>query len=100
MQTEKHKVFISFHHDNDQWAKDYLLTLNYYHDIFFDRSVATDDISDDLLDRIHSVLYNLFILRTRSFFVSVNFRIILAFLCVSMITFEFPDDKYSVGEIQ
>ena len=50
MQSEKHKVFISFYHDNDQWAKDYLLALNFYYDIFFDRSVATDDISDDLTD--------------------------------------------------
>lgn len=24
----KHKVFISYHHDNDQWAKEALLNLN------------------------------------------------------------------------
>ena len=48
--TEKHKVFISYHHDNDQWAKGKLLTLNEEHDIFIDGSVDTGDISDELSD--------------------------------------------------
>lgn len=46
----KHKVFISYHHDNDQWAKEKLLELNSKYDIFIDRSVDTGDISDDLSD--------------------------------------------------
>ena len=43
-----HKVFISYHHDNDQWAKDHLLVLNALNDIFIDKSVDTGDIDDDL----------------------------------------------------
>lgn len=43
-----HKVFISYHHDNDQWAKDRLLVLNALHHIFIDKSVDTGDIDDDL----------------------------------------------------
>ena len=46
----KHKVFISYHHDNDQWAKERLLELNSKYDIFIDGSVDTGDISDDLSD--------------------------------------------------
>lgn len=46
----KHKVFISYHHDNDQWAKEKLLELNSKYDIFIDGSVDTGDISDDLSD--------------------------------------------------
>jgi len=48
--AEKHKVFISYHHDNDQRAKENLLTLNEEHDIFIDGSVDTDDISDERSD--------------------------------------------------
>lgn len=48
--AEKHKVFISYHHDNDQRAKENLLTLNKEHDIFIDGSVDTGDISDELSD--------------------------------------------------
>jgi len=44
-----HKVFISYHHDNDQWAKDHLLVLNALYDIFIDKSVDTGDIDDSLL---------------------------------------------------
>ncbi|MBI0132380.1 MULTISPECIES: TIR domain-containing protein [Snodgrassella] len=40
----KHKVFISYHHKNDQWAKEALLEL----DIFIDGSVDTGDINDSL----------------------------------------------------
>jgi MTH538 TIR-like domain (DUF1863) len=46
----KHKVFISYHHDNDQWAKEALLNLNDKKNIFIDGSVDTGDISDDLSD--------------------------------------------------
>ena len=45
-----HKVFISYHHENDQWAKDYLIRLNEEHDIFIDRSVDTGEIDDSLPD--------------------------------------------------
>ena len=45
-----HKVFISYHHANDQWAKDALIAWNDAHQIFEDRSVDTGDISDDLPD--------------------------------------------------
>lgn len=46
----KHKVFISFHHKNDQWAKEELLKLNKTYDLFIDASVDTGDISDELTD--------------------------------------------------
>lgn len=42
----KHKVFISYHHANDQWAKDRLIELNECYDIFIDCSVDTGDIPD------------------------------------------------------
>ena len=45
-----HKVFISYHHNNDQWAKDHLVTLNKKYGIFIDKSVDTGDINDDLPD--------------------------------------------------
>jgi hypothetical protein len=43
-----HKVFISYHHDNDQWAKEELLKLNEYYGIFIDSSVDTGDIDENL----------------------------------------------------
>lgn len=46
----KHKVFISYHHYNDQAYKEELLRLNYLHDIFIDASVDTGDIDDNLSD--------------------------------------------------
>ena len=46
----KHKVFISYHHTNDQWAKEALLKCNEENGIFIDGSVDTGDISDDLSD--------------------------------------------------
>ena len=46
----KHKVFISYHHENDQWAKDALLECNEEHNIFIDAPVDTGDISDKLSD--------------------------------------------------
>ncbi|QPB41911.1 TIR domain-containing protein [Rodentibacter haemolyticus] len=42
----KHKVFISYHHENDQWAKEELLKFNEEHQIFIDGSVDTGDIDD------------------------------------------------------
>lgn len=45
-----HKVFISYHHENDQWAKNELLQWNDEEEIFIDRSVDTGDISDELTD--------------------------------------------------
>ena len=46
-----HKVFVSHHHDNDQWYKE----ANWYrfgeqNQIFIDQSVDTGDISDGLSD--------------------------------------------------
>lgn len=46
-----HKVFISYHHANDQAYKEYLLSMNKIHNIFIDGSVDTGDISDDLDDQ-------------------------------------------------
>ena len=45
-----HKVFISYHHENDQSYKDDLVTLAEENQIFIDMSVDTGDISDDLPD--------------------------------------------------
>lgn len=42
----KHKVFISYHHENDQWAKDRLVELNKKFNFFIDCSVNTGDIPD------------------------------------------------------
>lgn len=46
-----HKVFISYHHANDQYYKNYLVWMGKYHKIFIDRSVDTGDISDNLSDQ-------------------------------------------------
>ncbi len=45
-----HKVFISYHHENDQDYKDLLLEINRLNSIFIDESVDTGDISDNLDD--------------------------------------------------
>lgn len=45
-----HKVFISYHHKNDQWAKDQLVKWAEKHDIFIDGSVDTGDIPDNWSD--------------------------------------------------
>ena len=45
-----HKIFISYHHNNDQVYKKKLLTLNNMHDIFLDCSVDTGDIDGGLDD--------------------------------------------------
>lgn len=46
--TVKHNIFISYHHGNDQYYKDTLLTLNKIYDVFIDKSVDTGDIDDNL----------------------------------------------------
>ena len=46
-----HKVFISYHHANDQDYKDYLVSMGNQHKIFIDQSVDTGDISDNLTDQ-------------------------------------------------
>ncbi len=45
-----HKVFISYHHGNDQPYKDELVRFGDHHSIFVDRSVDTVDIPDTLSD--------------------------------------------------
>lgn len=45
-----HKVFISYHHINDQYYKERLLEINRYNPIFIDGSIDTGDISDHLDD--------------------------------------------------
>ncbi len=50
-QVVQHKVFISYHHHNDQPYKDALLSMNEQYSIFIDRSVDTGDISDSLNDQ-------------------------------------------------
>lgn len=45
-----HKVFISYHHDRDQYYKNYLVRMGSEYEIFLDRSVDTGDISEDLSD--------------------------------------------------
>ena len=46
-----HRVFISYHHANDQYYKNELVKFGEAHDIFKDWSVDTGDISDDLTDQ-------------------------------------------------
>ena len=43
----KHKVFISYHHANDQWYKQKLVDMAAAYGLFIDRSVNTEDIPDD-----------------------------------------------------
>ncbi|MBW6201471.1 TIR domain-containing protein, partial [Pseudomonas aeruginosa] len=40
----KHKVFISYHHANDQYYKNALEKMNEEHEIFVNRSVSLGDI--------------------------------------------------------
>lgn len=46
MSIAKHKVFISYYHQDDQWYKNRLLVLNDYYNIFDDYSVHEDEIDD------------------------------------------------------
>jgi len=48
--ASKHKVFISYHHKNDQLYKDRLSNLNKLHNIFKDQSVNTGNIDENLSD--------------------------------------------------
>jgi hypothetical protein len=50
MPKSKHKVFISYHHKNDQAYKEALLNANEKYGLFIDASVDTGDIDDDLSD--------------------------------------------------
>ena len=53
----KHRVFISYHHANDQYYKDLLVEMAEGYDLFVDCSVDTRDISDDLDDqRIREII--------------------------------------------
>lgn len=45
-----HKVFISYHHDNDQWYKEFLSDIAEPYEVFIDKSVELGDIDDDLPD--------------------------------------------------
>ena len=45
-----HKVFISYHHDNDQKYKEALIEFGERYSIFVDRSVDTGDIPDNWTD--------------------------------------------------
>ena len=45
-----HRVFISYHHKNDQYYKEELLRLNKECEIFIDASVDTGDIDESLSD--------------------------------------------------
>lgn len=47
----RHRVFISYHHQNDQLYKEKLLELNEIHNVFIDCSVDTDEIDDSLPDQ-------------------------------------------------
>ena len=42
-----HKVFISYHHRNDQAQKEYLVNMGIQHGLFIDGSVDTGDIPED-----------------------------------------------------
>lgn len=58
----KHKVFISYHHANDQRYKDYLVNMAAQYGLFIDRSVDTGDVSDDLDDqRIREIIRDLYL---------------------------------------
>ena len=46
-----HKVFISYHHANDQFYKECLVWMGNQYKIFIDQSVDTGDISDNLTDQ-------------------------------------------------
>lgn len=50
MPETKHKVFISYHHSNDQGYKEALIDWSDNNDIFIDASVDTGDIDENLSD--------------------------------------------------
>ena len=52
-----HKVFISYHHYDDQCYKEHLVALAHRYGIFIDKSVDTGDIDDSLSDeRIRKII--------------------------------------------
>lgn len=52
-----HKVFISYHHKNDQWYKDQLVALGRRNATFINRSVETGDVTNDLgAQRIRKII--------------------------------------------
>lgn len=52
-----HKVFISYHHENDQWYKDQLVAMATQYGLFIDHAVNTGDVSDKLDDqRIREII--------------------------------------------
>ncbi len=52
-----HKVFISYHHQNDQDYKGKLVKMAHQHKIFIDKSVDTGDIDESLADeRIREII--------------------------------------------
>lgn len=46
-----HRVFVSYHHANDQWAKDCLVKWAKENEVFIDGSVDTGDIPDEWPDQ-------------------------------------------------
>ncbi len=54
METRRHKVFVSYHHANDQWYKNKFETIfSNYHNILVSKSVQIGDIDTNLkTDRI------------------------------------------------
>lgn len=44
-----HRVFLSYHHANDQWAKEHIVNMNEQFRIFVDYSVNSGDIDDEFL---------------------------------------------------
>ena len=52
-----HKVFISYHHYNDQYYKEHLITMARQHRLFIDKSVDTGGVDDSLPDeRIREII--------------------------------------------
>ena len=47
----KHRVFISYHHANDQYYKEELLRINDNYDLFIDASVDTGEVDESLTDQ-------------------------------------------------
>ena len=46
-----HKVFVSYHHKNDQFYKNELIKFGKTFGVFIDRAVDTEGISEDLSDQ-------------------------------------------------
>ncbi len=48
MKTHRHKVFVSYHHDNDQHYREKFENLAKFHDIMVSKSVQIEDIDENL----------------------------------------------------